>query len=209
MAVKEYSDVKLWKHFIKGDDSAYTEVYRRFYPLLYSYGIRLTRNRELVLDTIQNLFVKLILNCRNLSHTDNVSAYLLCAFRHKLFDSLQSLRPTVPIEECDDLFPMDEDVLNALFIKDDNEAKNERRLAKAIASLSSRQREIIYLYYIKELNHQEIAEILSMNTQSSKNLLSRAMTHLRSFFFSGYTVWLFGWFLNPSCSIIPMITRSN
>ena len=54
---------------------------------------------------------------------------------------------------------------------------------RAISRLSGRQREILYLYYVKELSHQEISAILGMNPQSSKNLLSRTLARLREFFF--------------------------
>ena len=54
----------------------------------------------------------------------------------------------------------------------------ERRLAKAISRLSGRQREILYLYYVKELSHQEISAILGMNPQSSKNLFVAYIWHV-------------------------------
>ena len=95
------------------------------------------------------------------------------------------------IEECHEFFPMGEEIINSLFKKDDVDVKNERRLAKAISRLSGRQREILYLYYVKELSHQEISAILGMNPQSSKNLLSRTLARLREFFFSVSTIWIF------------------
>ena len=196
MVGKTHSETKLWESFIKGETAAFEEVYRRYYSLLYSYGIRMVGNRELVADTIQNLFVKLISNCRNLHPTDNVKAYLLCAFRNKLLDAFQSSRPMEAIEECHDFFPMNEDIINSLFEKDDMDVTNERRLAKAISRLSGRQREILYLYYVKGLSHQEISGILGMNAQSSKNLLSRTLARLREFFFSVSTVWLFSIFVH-------------
>ena len=52
---------------------------------------------------------------------------------------------------------------------DDVDVKNERRLAKAISRLSGRQREILYLYYVKELSHQEISAILGISNQNPKN----------------------------------------
>ena len=180
MVDRTHDETKLWESFIKGETAAFEEVYRRYYSLLYSYGIRMVGDRELVADTIQNLFVKLILNCRNLHYTDNVKAYLLCSFRNKLLDAFQSLRPMEVIE-----------IINSLFKKDDVDVKNERRLAKAISRLSGRQREILYLYYVKELSHQEISAILGMNPQSSKNLLSRTLARLREFFFSVSTIWIF------------------
>lgn len=181
-----HNDIELWNAFLKGENIAFERTYRRFYPVLYAYGIRLVGNRELVVDTIQDLFVKLILNYKNLHPTGNPDAYLICAFRNKLLDAIQSLRETEMIEQYHDLFSMNEDIINTLFTKDDIDVVNEKRLAKGIAALSARQREILYLYYIKELSHKEIAVILEMNLQSCRNLLSRTLAHLREFFFSDH-----------------------
>ena len=97
MVDRTHDETKLWESFIKGETAAFEEVYRRYYSLLYSYGIRMVGDRELVADTIQNLFVKLILNCRNLHYTDNVKAYLLCSFRNKLLDPFTKSPMTSPL----------------------------------------------------------------------------------------------------------------
>lgn len=60
MVDRTHGETKLWESFIKGETAAFEEVYRRYYSLLYSYGIRMVGDRELVADTIQNLFVKFI-----------------------------------------------------------------------------------------------------------------------------------------------------
>ena len=179
---KEWSDIddaSLWKLFIRGEEKAFGEVYRRFYSLLKSYGMRMTGDRELVCDIIQELFVKLIQNCRNLHPTDNVRFYLLCAFRHKLTEVFASMRQTEDITECADYFSFDSEEANRLFDKDDETLERERKLAKAVSMLSGRQREILYLYYVKELSHREIASLLSINVQSSKNLLCRTLCRLK------------------------------
>lgn len=178
------NDIDLWKAFLRGEPSAFAQVYRRFYPLLYSYGIRMTGNRELVADTIQDLFVKLILNYNHLQFTDNPKAYLLRALRNKLLDSVQSFRQTEQVESHQEFSPLTEEITSTLFAKDDNDLINERKLARSIASLSARQREILYLYYIKEFGYKEIALVLDMNLQSCRNLLSRTLAHLRRYFFS-------------------------
>ena len=91
MVDRTHGETKLWESFIKGETAAFEEVYRRYYSLLYSYGIRMVGDRELVADTIQNLFVKLILNCRNLHYTDNVkAAFLLSLTLSKLNKFLRS-----------------------------------------------------------------------------------------------------------------------
>ena len=49
----------------------------------------------------------------------------------------------------------------------------------AFSRLSPHQQEIIYLYYVNELKHEDIAEILGINYQSSKNLLFRSLSKLK------------------------------
>ena len=171
MVDRTHGETKLWESFIKGETAAFEEVYRRYYSLLYSYGIRMVGDRELVADTMT---------------VERIRAEL-----QRILYAFQSLRPMEVIEECHEFFPMGEEIINSLFKKDDVDVKNERRLAKAISRLSGRQREILYLYYVKELSHQEISAILGMNPQSSKNLLSRTLARLREFFFSVSTIWIF------------------
>ena len=173
----EQNDTDLWKAFLQGHDEAVGELYRRYYPLLRSYGIRMTGDRELTVDTIQDLFVKLMLNRAKLHPTDHVKFYLLSAFRHKLLDAFQQMRPTIDVEECHEYFALDPDDIPD---KDDQDVLRERRLVKALGRLTGRQREILYLYYVKDLSHKEIASLLDMNAQSSKNLLFRTLSYLRT-----------------------------
>lgn len=194
MTDKTSNEQKLWNSFIQGNLAAFEGIYKQYYPLLCAYGIRLAGDKELVTDTIQDLFVKLILNCKKLGTTDNVKAYLFCAFRNKLLDALHALRPMEEIGSCHDFFPAEEDSISILRGKDDQEVANERKLRKAVSRLSGRQREILYLYYVKGLSHQEISEILGINPQSSKNLLARTLTRLRELFFSSSFAWL-SWLL--------------
>ena len=42
---------------------------------------------------------------------------------------------------------------------------------------------ILYLFYIKGISHKEIADILNINYQSSKNRLSQSLVQLRKIFF--------------------------
>lgn len=177
-AWEHIEDVEVWKLFIAGERDAFREVYRRFYPLLKSYSVRMTGDEELVRDTIQNLFVKMIQNCHNLHPTDNVCFYLLCAFRHKLTDAFRSLRFTEHIEDCPDYFYFEADYVEDPF-GEDVATDRERQLRQALARLTGRQREVLYLYYIKNMSHHEIATLLGMAVQSSKNLLSRTMVRLR------------------------------
>ena len=161
--------------------SAFRELYCRFYALLRNYGIKLLPDKSLVEDCVQDIFIKLIQNHETLSPTVNVKGYLLKTLRHKLYDTIEKNRKMEDISLYEDTFQTDE--LFSRISLDTTEADERvKLLMKALTKLSPHQREIIYLYYVNGLGHDEIAEILGINYQSSKNLLSRTLSKLRRWF---------------------------
>lgn len=175
-------ETALWNQCLQGNTQAFEEIYKRFYPLLYAYGIKIVPDHDLIRDTIQNLFVKLIQNHRQLSPTPYIKGYLLCAFRNKLFDQLEQQKSTDDIARYEDRFITDE-LVSTLFGTDTRESE-QQKLMQAFRQLPARQQKILYLYYVSELKHEEIAAVLDINYQSSKNLLFRALTKLRELYFS-------------------------
>lgn len=174
------SDEILWSLYLKGDKQAFEQIYRRYYPLLLNYGCRLSHNQELVQDSIQNLFMKLISKSRNLSDTPSVKGYLLKAFRNNLLDNLEKAEQHyqfIFIDEMPDTFHTTTEEESAL-------KENINHLTQAYQELSAKQKEILYLFYIKGISHKEIANILGINYQSSKNRLSQSLVQLRRIFFS-------------------------
>lgn len=178
----QISDEKLWESCLTGDRKAFKEIYCRFYSLLYNYGSKLVSDEDLVKDCIQDVFIKLIQNYQSLSVTPNVKGYLIKALRNKLYDTLEKEKPADDITLYEEIFITDE--LFPLLSFDDSEADDRaKHLMQVFSQLSSHQQEIIYLYYVNELNHEEISEIMGINYQSSKNLLFRSLAKLRKLFF--------------------------
>lgn len=177
----EISDERLWKSCLVGDKGAFRELYCRFYALLRNYGIKLLPDKDLVEDCVQDVFIKLIQNHTTLSPTPNVKGYLLKALRNKLYDTIERNKSMEDISLYEEEFMTDE-LFSHLSLDDTEEDERVRLLTQAISTLSGHQKEIIYLYFVNELNHDEIAEILGINYQSSKNLLSRTLCKLRRWF---------------------------
>ena len=53
MVDRTHGETKLWESFIKGETAAFEEVYRRYYSLLYSYGIRMVSATSSLSPTIR------------------------------------------------------------------------------------------------------------------------------------------------------------
>lgn len=174
----QISDEKLWESCLTGNKEAFKEIYCRFYSLLYNYGSKLVSDQDMVKDCIQDIFIKLIQNYQSLSSTPNVRGYLLKALRNKLYDTLEKERTTDDISLYEETFITDE-LLPLLSFDDSDTDHRAKHLMKVFSELSPHQQEIIYLYYVNELKHEEIAEIMEINYQSSKNLLFRSLSKLR------------------------------
>ena len=126
-----------------------------FYALLRNYGIKLLPDKSLVEDCVQDIFIKLIQNHETLSPTVNVKGYLLKTLRHKLYDTIEKNRKMEDISLYEDTFQTDE--LFSRISLDTTEADERvKLLMKALTKLSPHQREIIYLYYVNGLGHDEL-----------------------------------------------------
>ncbi|GAB3271752.1 RNA polymerase sigma-70 factor [Larkinella harenae] len=174
------SDELLWKTFKEGHEEAFGELYNRYFKILYSYGSKFTPDKELVRDGIHDLFIELWENRHNLRETTSVKYYLLKAMRYTMIDQLKA-RPWQVVDQSNqvsggfDLVPPHE----AHLIAEQLDEEQKERILKALNTLTQRQKEAIYLRFYSNLSYEEIASILSMNVDSSYNLISRAIGVLR------------------------------
>ena len=164
----------IWNGCLKGDLDYVEILYRRYYAFLVGYGVSICGNKEEAVDYCQTLFLNIITNYKKLSKTDYVKAYLLRSYRNLFIDNYRTKRVYTNLE---DLELEDLEWNNELANKYDIEV-----LKESFNQLSYRQKEIVYLFYFKELSHAEIAVILDMNVQSSRNLLSMTMSEFRRLF---------------------------
>jgi len=82
-------DRLLWGRMREGEEQALAALFRRHYALLYDYGVKLSRQEELVKDSIQEVFAYIWEKRENLAAVDSVRAYLLVALRRHLLKSLE------------------------------------------------------------------------------------------------------------------------
>ena len=76
-----------WKLFIEGNNDAYAWLYSHYVQHLYQFGCRFTDDSELVKDCIQDVFIQIYQNHKNLSLPENVKVYFMAALKNCLFNS--------------------------------------------------------------------------------------------------------------------------
>ena len=98
--------------FEEGDATAFSKLYDLNVNLLFSYGCKLTTDRELLKDCIHDVFVKMYTKKEELKHVENFKSYLFISLRNRLCDEVRK-RLYVSDAKVEELNPVScEDVEN-------------------------------------------------------------------------------------------------
>lgn len=169
---------QLWEAFRGGEARALATLFDGYYEALYHYGLKLTGDEELVKDCIQNLFQKLWRRREGLRTVLVVKAYLFKALRRHLGDETKLLRHRYLLPAYSDSFEVTYSHEEFL-IAQQGDAEQRARLLAALNRLSKRQREALYLKFFDGFAYERIAEVMSLHTQSVRNLIFNALQVLR------------------------------
>lgn len=167
----------LWLKFQQGDEDALAQIYSTFFDPLYNYGFKFTRDSTLIEDCIQELFLKLMRNRKNYTVPDSIRNYLFKAFRSQMFDRMEQLKKQVSRDINDS---MTFELESEKGFQDLDEEK-QKKLQVAMAQLTPRQREAIFLKYHEGFSYPAIAEMLSLSQKATYKLIGRAIQTLRDF----------------------------
>ena len=173
------SDILLWKKLKEGNKSALEQIYSTYISSLLKYGRKFSKNDQVIEDCIQDLFIELWKNREGIGMTDSIQRYLLVALRRKVIRQLNKSKKWVSDTEPTELdFEVVIAVDQKLIALELSEERAEQVKA-AMENLSKRQKEVIYLKYVSGLDYEDIGEIMGLNYQSVRNLVSNALKKLK------------------------------
>lgn len=186
----------LWYRFKNGDDEALSLIYSQYVNELFSYGLRIHGDDQLVKDCIQEVFIHLIDNKRKLHFAELSSAYIFKAFRNQLFEELRTRNNRSNIVKS---LSFSETIYSEsseqLTVRSEEEFHRRRILEAALASLSNYQREAIFLKYSQGFGYDKIAEILDVDIASARTLVYRSLKKIKESIFHKILVLLYFPFL--------------
>lgn len=173
------NDKSIWKDFKNGDSNSLSYIYNQHVDFLYNYGSKFTSNKELIKDSIQDLFLDLIRTRDNLGITDNIRFYLICSFRNKLFRNMKkpenlTFSESLVLFQANIVYSIEKDIIE----REDNSERAEL-IRKALKDISPRQREILFYRFNCEFSYDQICEIMSLKYDSARKLVFRALKILK------------------------------
>lgn len=159
-------------------EKAYTQLYNKYSALLYSFVFKLTKSDTLSQDIVQEAFIKIWINRKELSIDISIKSYLFKMVQNMAIDAfrkqvnkleitgyLELIQDSqIPLTDSCTIFDLDE---------------FEIRLKEAKQKLTKQQRLIFVLVKENEKKISEVAELLEITEQSVRNQLSAALAKLR------------------------------
>ncbi len=173
------ADQILWSQIKSGDVDSFELIMKRHYNELYKYGTRILADPDAVKDALQSIFSKVWQKRKTLNDVENVRAYLMTSIRREILKQVSRSKIHRNTEESGFQNQFEFSVENTI-IEAETILTRRKDLFKAINNLTPNQREIIYLKFYRNLEVDEIAEILAIKNQSVYNLLSASIKSLKT-----------------------------
>lgn len=174
------SDLELWMLLKAGDQSAFEFIYDRFFDDMYEYGFRLCKDDFILKDKIQDVFIRIWTRHEKLGSTANIKAYLFTALRNSINEEYRSnLLHTNLLDKFRAGLPANFSMEFELLEKE-SEQEKLRQLHQALNQLSDRQKEIIYLRFLQDLDYDEVSKVMGITTKAAYKLSARALESLKN-----------------------------
>ena len=175
--MKHLNDQELMGIVQSGDYSPASEIYDRYSGRIYNFAFRFLKNSEAAEDATQEVFVKMLKHANQFHGDAKLSTWLFSITANWCRDYLR---------KADNKSKESDDVLVTLptpseLAPDRNleRRESERRVQRALQSLTAEQREAILLSRYQGLSYAEIAQIAGCSEGAVKTRVFRAMETLK------------------------------
>ena len=167
-----------WQEFLQGDENAFSELYRGYFNELFAYGLKIGFDKEVCKDAIQDVFYKIYISRKQLTHIQNIESYLLRSLKNRLFD-IHNLEAKIDYINYEEIITEDENSVVEKIIEKETALQREDKIKQSLKTLPPKQRRIIYYHYQLNLSFDEIAVLLDMNPEAIKKSNYRALQKMR------------------------------
>lgn len=184
---------KVWDRLRTGNESALIFIYHKYFNILFRYGSQFTRDKSMIKDAIQEIFITLIQKQNKISPTTSVKFYLFKSLKRTLVNLIKKEQKYDFKDNFDGFeFLITSSPEHVMINGQMNEEKTEK-ISQALKELSKKQREVLYYFYFENMSIPEISVMMhNSNNKSTQNLLYKSLHMLRLNLFVAWTILSFG-----------------
>jgi len=168
---------KIWQMAVAGDQSAWQQLYQIFGGKVYQFFLRNTRNPELSMDKVQEVFLKIFRNQESFKY-GSLQTWIFRIARNALIDEWRRAgNREVLSETMPELIEADTRVEEEVIASIEHEQLTAM-IDSCLDEMNEQERMMICLVYLGGLSIPELAEVMELPLGTAKTRLRQARLRL-------------------------------
>ena len=166
---------KFCKSLKSGNLEAYNKLFETHYLLLFNYAYKLSNDRDISQDIVQESFIKLWIYRKNIKPHLSIGNYLLkICFNEFLIHDRKWKR------ENSFLYRGHIETAYEIIVSTDQKPSKIENLVEAINELSPRCKEALTLSKFDNMKHKDVAKKMGISIKTVENHISKAYNEIRN-----------------------------
>lgn len=170
----EWKDIK---SLMTGNERAFIAFMDHYSSVLFHYAFNIVHQKELAEEIVSDTFFEVWSSRKDLDKIENIEGWLHRIVYNKSISYLRKenrQKAMVSLDEFEDF------TFEICLSQEDKLIEKEKlvSLNKAISSLPSKCRHVLYLVKIEKMPYAKVAEILNISTKTVSNHITFAMKRL-------------------------------
>lgn len=175
-AYSAYTDQELTVLLKEGDGLAYTEIYDRYWPIMFRHSRKMLKDDDEATDVVQDIFTLLWAKASEMVFTTSIRSFLYAATRNKVIDLINRNKvKTNYLTTLQEFYDKGEFVTENVL----RERELISRIEAEVARLPKKMRRIFELSRKDHLSYKEISDITNTSEGTVKKQVHNALKILR------------------------------
>ena len=186
-----YRPDEVLRQLTDGNESAFKQIYDRYWLSIYKTVKRYTKSPEVAEDIVQEIFTTLWNNRSNFREVINLEYYLITMAKNLTYKTLRkmafekSIKDHWSSEALQEESSMNDPILDQQYAQ---------LIQRAAGLLPSQQKQIFHMAKVEGLSHKDIAAQLNISHLTVKTHMAKALRSIRHYLLphlSSYLLYAF------------------
>jgi RNA polymerase sigma-70 factor (family 1) len=186
-----YRPDEVLRQLTDGNESAFKQIYDRYWLSIYKTVKRYTKSPEVAEDIVQEIFTTLWNNRSNFREVMNLEYYLITMAKNLTYKTLRkmafekSVKDHLSSEALQEENSLNDSILDQQYAQ---------LIQRAAGLLPSQQKQVFHLAKVEGLSHKDIAAQLNISHLTVKTHMAKALRSIRHYLrphLSSYLLYAF------------------